>query len=180
MERRPAALEAGAKGEGGGQVKWQPLVKGHGPGDGAYYLNSKYQVIITQMTDVDGVSHQMLSIRRQDRKPIMDWRDLQLIKNELLGPEEEMVQVFPAESRLVDTSNQYWAFHYPGRRWPFGFQTRLVTERLTAQVKDHGFSEQRPFADEHRPADLDEQEAKAREMFTAIGMKPVPREPESC
>jgi hypothetical protein len=48
-----------------------------------------------------------LSIKRLDRKPIMDWRHLQQIKNETCGDEAEAVQVFPDESRLVDEANQY-------------------------------------------------------------------------
>lgn len=48
-----------------------------------------------------------LSIRRNDRRPVTDWRDVQRIKNDLCGPECEGAQLFPAESRLVDTSNQF-------------------------------------------------------------------------
>src|SRR4029450_2216455 len=39
-----------------------------------------------------------------DKEPIMDWRDLQAIKSQLCGAEAEAMQLFPAESRLVDTS----------------------------------------------------------------------------
>src|SRR5690348_14199677 len=48
-----------------------------------------------------------LSIRRHDGEPCNNWRDLQQIKNELVGPEFEAVELFPAESRLIDTCNQY-------------------------------------------------------------------------
>jgi len=117
---------------------FEPSVGPPGDEEGSYFLNNKYRVFIRSMTDDQGVKHHMLSIKRLDRRPIMDWRDLQWIKNELLGAEEEMVQIFPAESRLVDTSNQYWFFHYPGRRWPFGFSDRLVTEGLSVTVGDGG------------------------------------------
>lgn len=123
------------------------------------------------MTDDQGVEHHMLSIKRLDRRPIMDWRDLQWIKNELLGPEEEMVQIFPAESRLVDTSNQYWFFHYPGRRWPFGFPDRLVTEGLSVTMDGSRPSQQRPFAPQHRPGDQPEQQEKGRQMLLRTGFR---------
>lgn len=70
-----------------------------------------------------------LSIKRRDRGPIRDWRDMQAIKNALVGPECEGVELYPAESRLVDTANQYhiWALATPGTRFPFGFSSRLVS-----------------------------------------------------
>lgn len=53
-----------------------------------------------------------LSIKRHDREPVTDWRDKQEIKNQLVGPECEGLELYPAESRVVDTANQYhlWCF----------------------------------------------------------------------
>lgn len=63
-----------------------------------------------------------LSIRRDDRKAIRDWRHLQQIKNDIAGPEIEAIELFPAESRLMDTSNQYWLWCFPpGVTLPVGF-----------------------------------------------------------
>lgn len=90
----------------------------------AVWLNDKYQV---SATEEDGITH--LSIKRIDREPVHDWRDLQQIKNALCGPEREAVEIYPAESRKVDTANQYHLWVLPvGARVPFGFQTRLVTD----------------------------------------------------
>ncbi len=71
-----------------------------------------------------------LSIKRRDRSPIHDWRELQEIKNELIGAECEAVEIYPAESRLVDSANQYhlWGFADPSFRLPFGFDRRFVTD----------------------------------------------------
>jgi hypothetical protein len=81
-----------------------------------------------------------LSIKRIDREPLHDWRELQMIKNALCGPEREGVEVYPAESRLVDTANQFHMWVLPeGRQWPFGWDTRMVTEDEPGKVK------QRPF-----------------------------------
>jgi hypothetical protein len=69
-----------------------------------------------------------LDISRRDRGDCKNWRDLQQIKNELVGPEHEGVELFPAESRLVDTANQYhmWVHVNAGYRFPFGFPERCV------------------------------------------------------
>lgn len=71
-----------------------------------------------------------LSIRRLDRKPVRDWRDLQRIKNQLLGAECEAIEIFPAESRLIDTANQYhlWGFDHPGVRIRAGWFGRREVE----------------------------------------------------
>ena len=70
-----------------------------------------------------------LSIKRNDRHAIRDWRHLQQIKNEIAGPEREAVEVFPAESRLVDTANEYHLWVLPeGERVPCGYSEREVRE----------------------------------------------------
>jgi hypothetical protein len=127
------------------------------------YYNGKYQVIVFHEED----GSRVLSIRREDRKAIMDWRDMQWIKNQILGPEVEAVQLFPAESRLVDTSNQYYLFSNPDPdyRFPFGFQARAVTEKIRITTDGKNFSQQRPFADHVKPGDLEENEAMAAEMI---------------
>lgn len=92
------------------------------------WKNLDYQVhvkIVGEGTADDGSAFKMvhLSIRRLDRRPVRDWRDLQRIKNQLLGPECEAVELFPAESRLVDEANQYhlWGFDNPRVRFDVGF-----------------------------------------------------------
>lgn len=108
-----------------------------------------------------------LSIKRNDRRPIHDWRDLQAIKNELCGKEIEAVEIYPASARVMDTANQYhlWAF-MDGRRLPFGIHDeRLVLDdgetppedRLGSPAQAVAFAnatsnaKQRPFAPGRRP-----------------------------
>ncbi len=118
------------------------------------YSNGKYQAVIRFDSE-----YTILTVRREDRYPIFDWRDMQWIKNQLLGPEVEAVQLFPAESRLVDTANQYYLFaRRDGQRFPFGFESRAVSENITLALPGHSSSQQRPFAEHVRPADLDESE----------------------
>lgn len=70
-----------------------------------------------------------ITIRRVDREPGLPFRDVQAIKNQLVNPESEMCEVYPAESRLVDTANQYWfyGFNDPEIRFPWGFTARAVS-----------------------------------------------------
>lgn len=114
-------------------------------------MNDLYQVNVRwfdcEAWGFTGMRH--LSIKRRDKKEIRDWRDLQLIKNELCGPEFEAMEMYPAESRLTDGANQYHLFVLPkGMQWPFGFKERLVTESLV------GNTGQRPFDDHVKPNDL--------------------------
>ena len=70
-----------------------------------------------------------LSIKRRDKQPIHDWRDLQAIKNMLAGPEVEAFELYPAESRVVDTANQFhlWCLVDPGNAIPVGWTERYVS-----------------------------------------------------
>ena len=57
-----------------------------------------------------------LSIKALDRSPVHDWRVFQEIKNMLVGPDYEGIEIYPAESRVVDTANQYHLWVFGGRR----------------------------------------------------------------
>lgn len=92
------------------------------------FLNSRYQVAIRSAETPSGKMFH-LSIKRIDKQPMREWRDLQRIKNELIGEEFEAVEVFPKESQLVDTSNQYHLWAFPDATFPFAFREgRLLTE----------------------------------------------------
>lgn len=100
------------------------------------YLNDIYQVSVRKAGP-----YVHLSIKRIDRQPVTDWRDKQEIKNQLVGPECEGVELYPAESRLVDGANQFHIFCVPdpNYRFPFGFTgPRAVTNEPI------GKSQQRP------------------------------------
>lgn len=126
------------------------------PIGGGIMMNSRYIVHMYEHFTPLGMVIQ-LSIARNDKKTIKDWRDMQRIKNELVGPDREAVELYPSESRLVDTSNQYHLWVLPkGMIFPFGFENRLVTEEGTLGSK------QRPF--ETKPEDLADQERMKSEM----------------
>ena len=96
------------------------------------YMNDRYQVNC-QILDAPfgGFVGDViwLSIKRRDKASVHDWRDLQTIKNLIVGPEHEGFEIYPAESRLVDTANQYHVFVFldPRVRLPVGFRKREVT-----------------------------------------------------
>lgn len=115
---------------------------------GQMYQNSLYTVIITPK---GSIIH--LSIRRNDREAVHDWRDLQRIKNELIGPEHEGFELYPAESRLIDTANQFHLFVFadPAFRLPVGWNERLVADSAGDPAKTK--ARQRPFREDERPAD---------------------------
>lgn len=104
------------------------------------YLNETYQVNVQVIPEPFGPNSTgdvwWLSIKRRDKAPMHDWRELQAIKNAIVGPEHEGFEVYPAESRLVDTANQYhlWVFADPTVRMPVGFQERLVSGPAEAEA----------------------------------------------
>jgi hypothetical protein len=51
-----------------------------------------------------------LSILRHDGQLAHDWRDLQAIKTMLVGPEFEAMELYPAESRVIDVANETHLF----------------------------------------------------------------------
>jgi hypothetical protein len=124
----------------------------HGNHHYKVYKNSRYTVLYRMARETDASLPDLvhLSIKRNDQKPIWNWRDFQKIKNELVGEECEGIMLFPAESRLVDTSSQYHLYvcKDPQSRFPVGYRERLVCEG------NYMGSIQEPFEPHVRPADL--------------------------
>jgi hypothetical protein len=132
---------------------WTPFVPAEKipelPND-VIYINSRYQVNMRRGVAPSPFGKYIeLSIKTRDKMAFHDWRDFQRIKNELVGPEYEGIELYPSESRLVDTANQFFMFvfkpQFPGNHFPFGFTTRLLASEGTMG------SSQRPF--EVEPSD---------------------------
>lgn len=69
-------------------------------------------------TDWGEVTH--LWIKRHDGKPVT-WREMQRVKNELVGDERLGMEVYPPRSEVVDVANMYHLWVLPeGFRLPFG------------------------------------------------------------
>jgi hypothetical protein len=111
---------------------------------GEIWTNRTYHVVKRELATWDGRPLVHLAVSRHDLRPARDWRHLQSIKNQLVGEECEAVELFPSESRLVDTCNvtHLWAVTAPAYCFPFGYDEREVSDdRL----------DQRPFDREARP-----------------------------
>ena len=102
-------------------------------------LSDTYQVNITEIITPLGPMT-WLSIKRRDKEAFHDWRELQNIKNAVVCSEREGCELYPAESRLVDTANQYHLWVLPeGMRFPFGYTEReVISESKNGAI-------QRPF-----------------------------------
>lgn len=71
-----------------------------------------------------------------------DWRDMQNVKNDIAGLDWEAVELFPADSRLVDPSNRFYLWCVPSGVLLFGFHHRRVWD------VDRAVAPQRPFPKE--------------------------------
>lgn len=135
------------------RVFWQAITQDAKEPD-AIFVNRLYQVLVyREYVQVEGwpVMH-WLTIKRRDKSPVHDWRDLQRIKNDLIGTVHEAVELYPAESRLIDTSNQHhlYVLADPTLRFPFGFTVRAVVEAHDGGPQG---SKQRPWPKGLQPAD---------------------------
>ena len=118
----------------GGSVMWKPsayrfdrVAGPESPVPGAkVYRNDHYVASVYPARD--GVVH--ISFSRIDGGAAVDWRDKQHMKNQLIGAENEGVELFPAESRKADGANQFHIFVLADSkaRFPFGFTDRLVSD----------------------------------------------------
>ena len=137
--------------------------------DTEVYLNSRYQVNVRRFeTPGFGCGRMVeLSIKTLEKDARHDWRDFQAIKNALVGPECEAVELYPAESRLVDTANQFFVFAIPepGVRFPFGFPGRLVAG---PDAQPEVGAVQRPFEPHVLPPDLVAKERELRETYDRL------------
>jgi hypothetical protein len=83
-----------------------------------------------------------LGINAIDGTARHDWREFQWIKNQLAGEECEAFELYPAESRLLDPSNYYSLFCFPGiKRIKVGLEERRVWDASEAWAPQRGFSE---------------------------------------
>lgn len=101
------------------------------------YIVLQYDAVLAKAQSPEFPAMWWLSIKRVDRQPIRDWRELQKIKNMIIGAEHDAVELFPAESRKVDTSNQYHLFVLKDSaiKFPFGYNKRLIFTPKEAERK---------------------------------------------
>ena len=85
----------------------------------AKVYQSEYYIVHVEKKE-EGWIH--LSIRNADGSSRHDWRDFQEIKNTLVGRENEGIELYPAESRMLDECNQFhlWVREDPEDKVPVG------------------------------------------------------------
>jgi len=173
---------------GGGWPEWSGLVMTSGPGSvfcrevgcDYWFANSRYQVLVKFERAPGWPPLAHLSIKAHDKRCVRDWRDMQRIKNEIVGPEAEGLELYPAESRLMDEANQFHIYcAHPVVKFPFGQQdrTRSTPEELEEENKGKPERErprQRAFEDHHNaegclPEGLIQWPNWALELLKAIG-----------
>jgi hypothetical protein len=113
--------------------------------DDEVFINDKYQVNIDRNPPNKIHDHLVhLSIKRRDKEVIHDWRELQQIKTMLCGADCEGLELYPRESRVVDSANQFhlWVLP-PGLTIPVGYFTG--TGRVGTSPEG---GKQRPFDEE--------------------------------
>ena len=92
------------------------------------WMNDRYQATIRYLNkDLgrDGICQ--MCIHSHTRATNRPWRHFQQIKNDVFGDEREALELYPAESRVVDTANEYhlWVWTKDSQI-PVGFQERNV------------------------------------------------------
>lgn len=176
--------------QAGGWPEWSGLVMTNGPGSefcreiGAdyWFANSRYQVLVKFEKAGGWPPLVHLSIKAHDKRCVRDWRDMQRIKNEIVGPEAEGLELYPAESRLMDEANQFHIYcAHPVVDIPFGQDHRTVStpEELEEENKDKNPLEkprQRAFEPHHngegcRPEGLIEWPSWALESLEKLGFR---------
>jgi len=111
------------------KLGWTPFALVNERPDGArQYQNGLFSVLLRERPD----GWIELGIRARHGGPVRDWTSLQRVKNELVGPEREALELFPRESRLVDLCNESHLWVLPaGEQFQHGFFRRAVRgERL--------------------------------------------------
>ncbi len=59
-----------------------------------------------------------LSVQREDKEPIRNWRVLQDIKNDVAGVDRTAAEIYPPETEVTDTGNMYHLWVYRLGREP--------------------------------------------------------------
>lgn len=98
--------------------KWQKLARTQipGPPGAEVWTNYIYEVNVWRHQEgwvLGGGPWTCLGISSKDGEARHDWRDFQRIKNDVVGPEWEAVELYPSEARLLDPSNYYYLWCAP-------------------------------------------------------------------
>ena len=88
-----------------------------------HWENGFYYGMIRRHADgapIGGGEYAVISITATDETARHDWREFQQLKNWLVGPEWEALEMYPAESRLLDPSNRFYLWCFRRNVIPWG------------------------------------------------------------
>jgi hypothetical protein len=108
--------------------------------------NDVYQVTVRRWTKDPAFGTRggmvQIGISSLDGTARHDWRDFQHIKNQIAGAECEAFELYPAEQRLMDPSNYYTLWCFPGlKRIRVGVEDgRRVLDSDVALAPQRGFT----------------------------------------
>lgn len=126
-------------------MRWEECRKRTPSEPDEVWINDIYHVTVRhhEKDPVFGTDEGMiqLGISSFDGSARHDWRDFSAIKNQLAGAECEAFELYPAESRLLDPSNYYTLWCFPGvRRLKVGVPDRDVRDADQAMAPQRAFS----------------------------------------
>jgi hypothetical protein len=146
---------------------WTPLLPGEEWEGGVLYRNSRYQVYLRRFPLQE---HQpdivYLFLQRLDRSALIPYRDRMRVKDELIHPECEGIELLPARSRVILPMEgcALWVIDDPTFRMAFGFGKRAVSDiALDGAVQE-------PWPEGERPADC-LSEVELRKLMRSAGGK---------
>jgi hypothetical protein len=125
------------------------LDPGHPPQTPEVWANDIYNVTVRrhEKDPVFGTRGGLIQIgiHAHDGTARHDWREFQGIKNQIAGSECEAFELYPAESRLLDPSNYYTLWCFPGlKRIKVGIDKgRRVLDAEEALAPQRAFSADR-------------------------------------
>jgi hypothetical protein len=132
LQRRHAASVAAAKERHKAWGRWELMAvrDAHHPFD--VYRNREYTATVSEVATGDdyfGVVTYLMCARN-DGAAVHSWLDLQQIKTQLIGAEAIALEVYPAESHLLDTANCYHLWILRGRAQNFPLDLKVLQRNL--------------------------------------------------
>ena len=97
-----------------------------------------------------------LSIKYTAKKATPSWRELQTIKNNIVGENRQAIEIYPSEDSIVDTLNHYHLWVMPkGQKFQLGYKNCLNGK------EDEGLTRQRIWSKGEEKSDaLSDEEIK--------------------
>lgn len=117
------------------------------------FINSQYHVLV-YLWDTNTI---WLCIKNHENTSRTDWRDKQRIKNELCGTQCEGIELYPLESKLVDSANSFHLFvGRPNVSRNLGWSSRDVIDEDELKVI-MPTAKQRKFEEHHNAKGCNEE-----------------------